>query len=166
MLTFITNGWKRTSYVTSMIGKLVQMHAVTILSQKKTDSASAKRLLKVFEWQVCANCWQNRSMYMAILPFLIDFICWTHLYGSGHAWSESEKLCQDPLESSFGKQRMWGRYNDKASVEAFLEGTVSLRVQGSVAAQPKRGNCSCGDQEANNDIVNDTPLPKRRRRNK
>ena len=79
----------------------------------------------------------------------------------------SEKLCQDPLESFFGKQRMRGRYSDNPSMEGFLKGTVSLRVQGSVAAEPKRGNCSRGEPHTISDcVVDNTPLPKRRRRNK
>ena len=108
---------------------------------------------------------------MAILSFFlvtsfVELTCMV-LDMPGVKYFLSEKLCQDPLESFFGKQRMRGRYNDNPSVEAFLKGTVSLRVQGSVAAKPKRGNCSRGDQEAINDIiVNDTQLPKRRRRNK
>ena len=49
----------------------------------------------------------------------------------------SEKLCQDPLESFFGKQRMRGGYCDNPNVSAFLKGTVSLRVQDSMAKRPK-----------------------------
>ena len=72
----------------------------------------------------------------------------------------SEKLCQDPLEGFFGKQRMRGGYSDNPSVDSFLKGTVSLRVQGSLAQAPKRGNCS---QEEELEEVDCTPLPKRSR---
>ena len=107
-----------------------------------------------------ACIWQY---YLFLVTSFVELTCMV-LDMPGVRYFLSEKLCQDPLESLFGKQRMRGRYNDNPSVEAFLKGTVSLRVQGSVAAKPKRGNCSRGDQEAI--IVNDTPLPKRRRRNK
>ena len=72
----------------------------------------------------------------------------------------SEKFYQDPLESFFGKQRMRGGYNDNPNVQAFLKGTVSLRVQGSLASKPVRGNCMSRE---NTLVVDDTPLPKRRR---
>ena len=74
----------------------------------------------------------------------------------------SEKLCQDPLESFFGKQRMRGGYCDNPTVQSFLKGTVSLRVQGSMATKPMRGNCKRG-KENEERVVNDEPLPKRQR---
>ena len=74
----------------------------------------------------------------------------------------SEKLCQDPLEGFFGKQRMRGGYNDNPTVQSFLHGTISLRTQKSVALTPKRGNCKrqCADQTI---AFDPTPLPKRPR---
>ena len=72
----------------------------------------------------------------------------------------SEKLCQDPLEGFFGKQRMRGGYSDNPTVQSFLHGTVSLRTQKSVALAPKRGNCK--RQHATIDF-DPTPLPKRQR---
>ena len=72
----------------------------------------------------------------------------------------SEKLCQDPLEGFFGKQRMRGGYSDNPTVQSFLYGTVSLRTQKSVALAPKRGNCK--RQHATIDF-DETPLPKRQR---
>lgn len=73
----------------------------------------------------------------------------------------SEKFCQDPLESFFGKQRMRGGYNDNPNVQTFLKNTVSLRVQGSLASKPFKGNCT--SREKNSLAVDSTPLPKRRR---
>ena len=49
----------------------------------------------------------------------------------------SEKFCQDPLESFFGKQRMRGGYNDNPNVQMFLKNTISLRIQGSLASNPE-----------------------------
>ena len=74
----------------------------------------------------------------------------------------SEKLCQDPLESFFGRQRMRGRYSDNPTVSSFLYRTSSLRVQGSVAV---RGNCRRG-QKRQSVVMDNTPLPKRPRRPK
>ena len=74
----------------------------------------------------------------------------------------SEKLCQDPLESFFGKQRMRGGYCDNPNVQTFFKGTVSLRVQGSMALKPRRGNCRRGE-DSRNETLDDTPLPKRPR---
>ena len=76
----------------------------------------------------------------------------------------SEKLCQDPLESFFGKQRMRGGYCDNPTVQTFLKGTVSLRVQGSMALKPMRGNCRRENEENEPLFYDDNiPLPKRPR---
>ena len=80
----------------------------------------------------------------------------------GVSYVLSEKLCQDPLESFFGKQRMRGGYCDNPTVQSFLKGTTSLRVQGSMATKPTRGNCRRG-KENEEEAVDDTPLPKRKR---
>ena len=77
----------------------------------------------------------------------------------------SERFCQDPLESFFGRQRSAGGRNVNPSVEQFVDNTVSLRVQGSAALQQIRGNCRKRPLERNTEVDN-TPLPKRRRRHK
>ena len=48
----------------------------------------------------------------------------------------SEKLCQDPLESFFGKQSAAGERIDNPTVQQFCHNTISLRVQGSAALDP------------------------------
>lgn len=78
----------------------------------------------------------------------------------------SEKLCQDPLESFFGKQRMRGGHCDNPTVQAFLKGTMSLRVQGSMAVKPMRGNCRRGKENKKPLPCDDTPMPKRPRLSK
>ncbi len=75
----------------------------------------------------------------------------------------SEKLCQDPLESFFGKQRMRGGHCDNPTVQTFLKGTTSLRVQGSMAVKPMRGNCRRGKENKKPLPCDSTPLPKRPR---
>jgi len=52
----------------------------------------------------------------------------------------SEKLCHDPLEGFFGKQRMQNGYSDNPTVNSFFKGSVSLRIQGSTAKNPARRN--------------------------
>ena len=75
----------------------------------------------------------------------------------------SERFCQDPLESFFGHQRSKGGRNDNPTVKQFCDNTVSLRVQGSAALNPLRGNCR--KRPADKVIpVDDTPLPKRSRK--
>lgn len=77
----------------------------------------------------------------------------------------SEKLCQDPLESFFGKQRAAGGRNDNPTVQQFCQNTVSLRVQRSAALEPVRGNC--GTRPDNNSRADmSEPLPKRARYSK
>lgn len=89
-----------------------------------------------------------------MIPFLLKV--------KGVKYILTEKFCQDPLESFFGKQRMHGGSNDNPTVAAFLKNSASLRVQGSVALKPIRGNCRRGNEKRDID-VDDTPLPKRRR---
>ena len=74
------------------------------------------------------------------------------------------KLSQDSLESFFGKQRMRGGYSDNPNVATFLYGAQSLRVQGSAAVKPTRGNCKRG-RAKESIVVDERPLPKRRRLN-
>lgn len=71
----------------------------------------------------------------------------------------SEKFCQDPLESFFGKQRMRGGYSDNPNAQMFLKNTVSLRLQGSLAAKPINGNCTPRENAL---VADNTPLPKRK----
>lgn len=74
----------------------------------------------------------------------------------------SEKFCQDPLESYFGKQCYKGGRSDNPSVKEFIDNAVSLRVQGSAALEPLRGNCSKKRQPGPLQ-VDESPLPKRPR---
>ena len=75
----------------------------------------------------------------------------------------SERFCQDPLEAFFGNQRAKGGRNDNPNVEQFCNSTVSLRVQGSAALAPIRGNCK---RQTSTITVDETPLPKRARHSK
>lgn len=74
----------------------------------------------------------------------------------------SERFNQDPLESFFGKHQRGGyRYNP--TVKDFIYGTQSLRIQGSLVRDPKRGNCRKRHQDKPSDVIDNTPLPKRKR---
>lgn len=75
----------------------------------------------------------------------------------------SERLCQDPVEAFFGKQRGCGGRNDNPNVKQFLENTSTLRVQGSVALDPVRGNCR-KRKKSNEATIDEAPLPKRKRK--
>ena len=76
----------------------------------------------------------------------------------------SERLCQDPLESFFGKQRAAGGRNDNPTVQQFCDNTVTLRVQQSAALEPLRGNCRKRSRPVDCALVDETPLPKRSRK--
>ncbi len=78
----------------------------------------------------------------------------------GVSYILSEKLCQDPLESFFGKHRAAGGHNDNPTVKDFCKITVSLRVQSSAALDPAHGNCT-RRQLQYRPFEDDTPLPKR-----
>ena len=74
----------------------------------------------------------------------------------------SEKLCQDPLESFFGHQRIRGGSNDNPTVASFVQGSVAIRCQRSMLLQPLNGNCTALDNPEL--VVDDTPLKKRPRK--
>ena len=54
-----------------------------------------------------------------LIPFLLKV--------KGVKYVLTEKFCQDPLESFFGKQRIKGGSNDNPNVATFLKNTSSLR---------------------------------------
>ena len=93
-----------------------------------------------------------------MVPYLLDV--------PGVSYVLTERFNQDPLESFFGKQRMRGGYNDNPNVKTFLKNTQSLRVQGSVALKPMRGNCRRSKGKENTIAVDSTPLPERARKSK
>lgn len=76
----------------------------------------------------------------------------------------SEHFNQDPLESFFGKQRCHGGHNDNPTVSDFLYNTTSLRLQGSLAKDPINGNCRSMAPKDESDVIDETPLPKRKRK--
>ena len=79
----------------------------------------------------------------------------------------SERISQDPLENYFGKQRARGGRNENPNLEQCVVNAAALRVQGSVALDPVRGNCRRKRQLAMDEptIINSKPLPKRKRSN-
>ena len=52
----------------------------------------------------------------------------------------SSRICQDPLENFFGRQRQRGRVNESPSVAKFLQNTRALRIADSTCATV-HGNC-------------------------
>ena len=77
-----------------------------------------------------------------------------------------EKLCQDPIEAFFGKQRAAGGRSDNPTVHQFCLNTVSLRVQGSAALEPVRGNCEKRQCSTSSSDMFGKLLPKRPRYSK
>lgn len=64
--------------------------------------------------------------------------CGINFTGKEHL---TEHLNQDPLEAFLGCHRMMCGQNDNPNVNMFMQNTVSLRIQGSAALKPFRGNC-------------------------
>ncbi len=74
----------------------------------------------------------------------------------------SEKFSQDPLEQYFSKQRGAGGASDNPSVEQFGHNMLALHVaQGCVKAS-RRGNCRLQDRDDDYNILDSTPLPRRK----
>lgn len=85
---------------------------------------------------------------------------------SGH-YLLSERFSQDPIENYFGRQRAAGGYSQNPTVQACITNAQSLRVQGSHALNPVRGNSSRKRRLFHDkEIIDNTPLPKRKRQTK
>ena len=77
----------------------------------------------------------------------------------------TECFSQDPLENFFGQLRSKGGYCQNPTAQACFDATQSLRVQGSLALQPVRGNCSRKRSLfKGREVIDSTPLPKRSKR--
>lgn len=80
----------------------------------------------------------------------------------------SEHFSQDPLENYFGQQRSRGGWCQNPTVSACISSAQSLRVQGSMAMIPVRGNSRRKRRilRDKNEVIDNTPLPKRQRKKK
>ena len=63
----------------------------------------------------------------------------------------------------FGQQRARGGRSDNLSVKQFMDNAMSLRQQGSADLLPVRGNSSRKGLFYLNDVIENDPIPKRRR---
>lgn len=75
----------------------------------------------------------------------------------------SNRLCQDPLENFFGRQRQRGRVNENPNVAEFAKNTQALRIVNSTCATV-RGNCRGATENTDYLEVDNTPLNKRKRK--
>ena len=98
------------------------------------------------------------KFFVEVGPFLLKQPGVKNLY--------SERFTQDTLEAFYGWQRAKGGHNDNPTVQQFSDSTVSLRVQGSAALDPIRGNCRKRNSKnkTHDIIIDEMPLPKRRRK--
>ncbi len=78
----------------------------------------------------------------------------------------SERFSQDPLENYFGQQRARGGRNEHPNLQQCLHNAAAIRIQKSIATDPVRGNCKRKRYLNQEQIIDDTPLPKRKRHNK
>ncbi len=76
----------------------------------------------------------------------------------------SERISQDPIENYFGKQRARGRRNENPNMHQSVHNAAALRVQKSLALDPIRGNCRRKRLNYSDNTIDDTPLPKRKRK--
>ena len=87
---------------------------------------------------------------------------------SGVQYVLSEKLCQDPVEAFLESNVLRGVDAIIPTVQRFCEKTVSLRVQGSAALEPVRGNVENRQRSTadTTEAMISALLPKRRRQSK
>ena len=82
--------------------------------------------------------------------------------GVGDGVGLSNRVCQDPLEKFFGRQRQHGRANgNPSSSERFVRNTQALRIISNTCGTI-RGNCR-GGATIDADILDSGPLTKRPR---
>lgn len=74
----------------------------------------------------------------------------------------SDRFNQDPLENYFSRQRAQGSRCDNPTAQACLEAAQSIRVQRSMSLQPVRGNCGRKRRQFPEEVIDDTPLKKRK----
>ena len=75
----------------------------------------------------------------------------------------SNRICQDPLENFFGRQRQRGRVNEHPNALEFIRNTQALRIINTEGATV-RGNCrgvKKNKRKAEPIMVENSPLPKR-----
>ena len=78
----------------------------------------------------------------------------------------SERITQDSLENYFGKQRTRGGRNENPNLKQCKINAAALRVQGSMALDPVRGNCRKRQMDIDEPaVIDSTPLPNRKRSN-
>ena len=80
----------------------------------------------------------------------------------GH-YLPSERFSQDPIENYFRQQCSHGGRCDNPTVDALFTAAQSLRVQGSQAMLPVRGNSSHKRRLIPQETIDGIPLPKRPR---
>ena len=80
------------------------------------------------------------------------------LFDNGVEYILSEKFCQDDLENYFGRQRAIGRRGDNPTVRDVGYNDNTIKTQFSI--RPIAGNVGGNSNQFN--IIDDTPLPKRR----
>lgn len=83
----------------------------------------------------------------------------------------SNRICQDPLENFFGKQRQRGRVNENPNALEFIRNTQALRIV-NTDCTTIRGNCRGASKRKKYKkrkrdepvIVDNAPLAKRKRK--
>ena len=96
--------------------------------------------------------------FVAVTKYLLNLPCTSGRY------ILSECFSQDPLENFFGQIRAGGGYCKNPTFQSCLTSTQSIRVQGSLAMLPVRGNsCRKKRRRIAEEIIDNTPLAKRPR---
>ena len=76
----------------------------------------------------------------------------------------SEHFSQDPIENYFGQQRSREGWCQNPTVQTCISSAQSLRVQGSLAMMPVRGNSRRKKRLFPQEVIDEKPLPKRPRK--
>ena len=109
----------------------------------------------IYLWvYIVYNYSESCSRVGEVLPLQCS---WVHMCADGAPQPR-------PPRGIFGRQRMGCGRNDNPDSNTFVNKTVSLRVQGSAALQPFRGNSQRRKRSQIQPIpVDNTPLEKRKR---
>ena len=118
--------------------------------QRQGNFRQRDRDTMLLPWQSYEGLQMSVLLLKAFVPYLLN---------SGMKYVLSEKFCQDDIENYFGKQRAIGRRKDSPNVRAAGYNENMIKPQFSV--QPVGSNVHPGESKRN--VIDDTPLPKKKR---
>ena len=104
--------------------------------------------------------WQTHEAVLITTHSTIDLV--KYLLNHSVKYVLTERLCQDPLENYFGRQRSMGRHRDNPNLQTF--GYQDNAIRTSKVFRPIEGNCRKDENETFQ--ISSESIPARQRKRK